>query len=115
MKLTAKSTGNVYLRGLLTEATQIIGEGIPLSGALRKVGQLPTLFVDMISMGEQTGRLGHALEKIAARYDKELDKKISRMTALVTPVVLILMFIIVGVVAYAIVASIFGAMTGMKH
>lgn len=115
MKLTAKATSNVFLKGLLQQATGIIGEGVSLSGALRKVGQLPTLFVDMISMGEQTGRLGHALEKIATRFDKELDKKIQRLTALVTPVILILMFAVVGVVAYAIVASIFQAMSGIKR
>lgn len=115
MRLTAKATANVFLRGLLNKATTIIGEGVSLSGALRKVGHLPTLFVDMIAMGEQTGRLGHALEKIALRFDKELDKKIKSLTALVTPVILILMFIVVGVVAYAIVASIFQAMSGIKR
>jgi general secretion pathway protein F/type IV pilus assembly protein PilC len=115
MKLTTKATPNVFLRGLLSQITLIIGEGVSLSGALRKVGHLPTLFVDMVAMGEQTGRLGHALEKIAKRYDKELDGKIKRLTALVTPVVLILMFFIVGLVAYAIVTSIFQAMTGLKH
>ena len=115
MKLTTKATPNVFLRGLLSNITLIIGEGVSLSGALRKVGHLPVLFVDMVAMGEQTGRLGYSLEKIAKRYDKELDGKIKRLTSLVTPVVLILMFAIVGVVAYAIVTSIFQAMTGLRH
>jgi len=114
IRLTSKATANVFLRSLLINASHILGEGVSLSGALRKVGHLPTLLVDMISMGEQTGRLGYSLEKIALRYDKELDKKIKRLTALVTPVILIIMFVIVGVVAYAIVTSIFQAMTGIK-
>ena len=54
------------------------------------------------------------MEKIAMRYDKELDKKIKRLTALVTPVILIFMFVIVGVVAYAIVTSIFQAMSSAR-
>ena len=74
MKLTTRATSNVFLKGLLTQATAIIGEGVSLSGALRKVGSLPILFVDMVAMGEQTGRLGYSLEKIAIRYDKELDQ-----------------------------------------
>jgi type II secretory pathway component PulF len=114
LRLTAKATANVFLRELLIKASHIIGEGVSLSGALRKVGHLPTLLVDMIAMGEQTGRLGYSMEKIATRYDKELDKKIKRLTALVTPVILVIMFVIVGVVAYAIVTSIFQAMTGIK-
>ena len=114
MKLTAKATSNIFLRGVLQKSALIIGEGVSLSGALRKAGHLPTLLVDMISMGEQTGRLGYAMEKIALRYDKELDKKIKRLTALVTPVILIFMFVIVGVVAYAIVPSIFQAMSSAR-
>lgn len=114
LKLTARSTTNVFLKDVLLKAGIILGEGSSLSGALRKIGSLPVLLVDMIAMGEQTGRLGHSLEKIANRYDKDLDKKIKRLTSLITPVILILMFLIVGVVAYAIVTSIFQAMTGIK-
>ncbi|MFZ4764747.1 MAG: type II secretion system F family protein [Roseimicrobium sp.] len=114
LRLTTKTTSNVFLRGLLSQATQIIGEGVSLSGALRKVGHLPTLMVDMVAMGEQTGRLGKSLEKIAIRYDKELDSKVKRVMALITPVVLIFLFVIVGVVALAIVTSIFDTMSSVR-
>ena len=117
MRLCAKATANVFLRAILVQATTIIGEGVSLSGALRKAGAgtLPPVFVDMVSMGESTGRLGHSLVKISVRYDKELDKKIKAMTALITPVMLIFMFLIVGVVAYAIVQSIFSSMANIRH
>lgn len=114
LKLTTKSTANVFLRGLLTQATTYIGEGAPLSGALRKVGHLPILLVDMVAMGEQTGRLGRSLEKIALRYDKELDAKVKRVTALITPVVLVFLFIIVGAVALAVVSAIFDTMSNVR-
>lgn len=107
LRLTTKTTTNVFLRGLLTRATTFIGEGVSLSGAFRKVGHLPILLVDMIAMGEQTGRLGKSLEKIAIRYDKELDAKVKRLTALITPVVLVFLFVIVGVVTLAVVTAIF--------
>jgi type II secretory pathway component PulF len=107
LRLTTKTTTNVFLRNLLTQATLHLGEGISLSGALRKVGHLPILMVDMIAMGEQTGRLGKSLEKIAVRYDKELDAKVKRLTALITPVVLVFLFVIVGIVTLAVVTAIF--------
>jgi len=114
LKLTTKSTANVFLRGLLGKATIIIGEGASLSGALRKVGHLPILLVDMIAMGEQTGRLGKSLEKIAIRYDKDLDAKVKRVTALITPVVLVFLFVIVGAVALAVVSAIFDTMSNVR-
>ncbi|WP_009962527.1 type II secretion system F family protein [Verrucomicrobium spinosum] len=114
LKLTAKSTSNVFLRGLLNQAAGIIGEGVSLSSALRKVGHLPVLLVDMVAMGEQTGRLGKSLEKIAARYDKELDGRVKRVTALITPIVLVILFVVVGVVAISIVTAIFETMTSVR-
>ena len=114
LKLTTKTTSNVFLRALLTQATTHLGEGVSLSGALRKVGSLPVIFVDMIAMGEQTGRLGRALEKISMRYDKDLDKKVKRVTALITPVMLGILFFVVGIFAVAIVTSIFGSMSAVR-
>ena len=114
LRLTAKTTANVYLRGLLEQATVYLGEGASLSGALRKVGHLPVMLIDMIAMGEQTGRLGRAMEKIALRFDKELDKTVKRMMAMLTPTILIFLFVIVGVVAVSIVTAIFGAMSGVR-
>jgi type II secretory pathway component PulF len=115
LKLTTKTTANVFLRSLLTQATTIIGEGVSLSGALRKVGHLPILLVDMVAMGEQTGRLGKSLEKIAIRYDKELDARVKRVTALITPVVLVFLFVIVGAVALAVVTAIFDTMSNVRQ
>ena len=68
----------------------------------------------MVAMGEQTGRLGKSLEKIAMRYDKELDAKVRRLTALITPVVLIFLFVIVGIVALAVVTAIFDAFSNVR-
>jgi general secretion pathway protein F/type IV pilus assembly protein PilC len=114
LKLSVRATLNTFLRDLISKATAIVGEGASLSFALKKVGHLPTLMLDMIAVGEQTGNLGHSLDKVAQRYDKELDKRIKRMTAMITPVVIIVMAVIVGFVAYSVVTAIFQSMSGMK-
>lgn len=114
LRLSAKATTNVFFKSILTNASVGIGEGVALSSALRKDRQLPMMLIDMIAMGEQTGRLGHALHKAAQRYDKELDKKVKRVTALITPVVLVILFLVVGVVAFAIITSIFETMSSVR-
>ena len=114
LKLSSRAAMNVFLRDLISRAAIIVGEGSSLSYALRKVGHLPTLMMDMISVGEQTGHLGRSLEKASQRYDKELDQKIKRMTAMITPVVIVIMAVVVGGVAYSVVTAIFQSMSGLK-
>lgn len=114
LKLTTRAIQNVFIQGLMAKAVSLVGEGAPLSSSLKKVGQFPTLLVDMIAVGEQTGTLGRALEKSAIRYDKELDKKIKRLTTMISPAIMIFMAAIVGVVAYSIVTAIFQASNGIR-
>ena len=75
LRLMTSATGNVHLRSL-TE--KIVGNGrrrriaFPRPPANRRVSPL---FIDMIAVGEQTGDLAQALERIGRRYDKELNIK----------------------------------------
>jgi type II secretory pathway component PulF len=108
------ATGNVHLRGLMEKVVESVGEGGSLSKALQRAGEFPPLFIDMIGVGEQTGDLGQALEKIGRRYDKELNIKIQRLTSLVQPVVILVMAGMVGLIAYSIINGIFDAVSGLR-
>lgn len=85
-----------------------------MTRAMKRVGEFPPLFLDMVAVGEQTGDLASSLEKAGNRYDKELTKKIQRLTALIQPVVIFVMAILVGVVAYSIITGIFQAISGLR-
>jgi type II secretory pathway component PulF len=114
LRLMNSATGNVHLRGLMEKVVENVGEGGSLSKALQRAGEFPPLFIDMIGVGEQTGNLAQALEKIGRRYDKELNIKIQRLTSLVQPVVILVMAGMVGLIAYSIINGIFDAVSGLR-
>jgi general secretion pathway protein F len=114
LELTRDATPNRYLKGLLTKVIAMVGEGGSLSRSLKKVGFFPALLTDMITVGEQTGDLEHALERTARRYDKELQKTIDRGMALVTPVIIFIMAVIVGIMAYMMVSVILQSVNSVK-
>lgn len=115
LKLAARATSNLVVRERLDRSLILLGEGAPLSAALRKHQSAPTLMVDMVAIGEQTGDLGRSLNKCALRYDKELDARIKRLTTLISPVIMIFMAVVVGIVAYAIVTAVFSASQGVRN
>jgi type II secretory pathway component PulF len=114
LRLMTSATGNVHLRSLTERVVEMVGEGGSLSRALQRVGGFPPLFVDMIAVGEQTGDLAQALERIGRRYDKELNISIQRMTSLIQPVVILVMAAMVGLIAYSIINGIFDAISGLR-
>ena len=114
LRLMNSATANVHLRGLMEKVVDMVGEGGSLSRALQRVGEFPPLFIDMVSVGEQTGDLAKALDKVGRRYDKELNIRIQRLTSLVQPVVILVMACMVGLIAYSIINGIFDAISGLN-
>ena len=114
LRLMTSAIGNLHLRALMEKVVDMVREGGSLSHALQRIGEFPPLFIDMIAVGEQTGDLAQALERVGRRYDKELNIKIQRLTALVQPVVILVMAAMVGVIAYSIINGIFDAVSGLR-
>jgi len=113
LKLTNAATSNVYLHSIISRITDDVSEGKPLSRSVAHSGAFPSIFVDMVIVGEQTGNLPLALEKVGNRYDKELNLAIGTLTSLIQPAVLVVMAGIVGVVAYSMMGGIFQAVSGL--
>ena len=113
LRLMARATSNLFLRGLVERLVLLVGDGAAFSTALRQVGSFPPVFIDIVAVGEQTGRTAAALEKAGNRYDKDLKLKIDRLTTLIQPAIVIVMAVIVCVVAYSIIAGIFQSASGL--
>ncbi|MEO7099611.1 MAG: type II secretion system F family protein [Luteolibacter sp.] len=114
LELSRDATENRSLRVELNKVIDQVGDGRSFSKALIRNGAFPPLLIDMISVGEQTGKIDQSLRRAAERYDKELDKDLQRIMALVMPVVLIIMAGLIGTMAYLMITSIFQTMSKMK-
>ncbi len=107
LELSRDATQNRSLRTELGKVIAQVGDGRAFSKALIRNGNFPPLLIDMISVGEQTGKIDQSLRRAAERYDRELDKDLQRIMALVMPTVLIIMAGLIGTMAYLMITSIF--------
>ncbi len=114
LALTREATPDRYLRGHLDSTLAAVADGVPLSSALERTGEFPSLLIDMIAVGEETGDLGGALARTAERYDGELKKRAERLSALIQPVVVVLMASLVGAMAYLMITAIFQTISGLN-
>ncbi len=114
LKLVTRGTPNRYIRNRLEKVVLDVGEGTSLARSMEKTKSFPEQLVDRIAIGEQTGELGKAFSKAAAKYDEDLDVRIARLTTVVPTVMLVFVAAIVGVVAYCMITTIFGSMSGIR-
>lgn len=115
LQLVKGGTANEHWQLLIQKVTDYVGEGGSFSRGLERLTNFPPMFIDMIAVGEQTGDLAKALDKVGQKYDKELNLKMQRLTALIQPVVIFVMAGMVGVIAYSIINGIFDAVSGLQN
>jgi type II secretory pathway component PulF len=114
LELTRDATQNLHLRAHLDDMIVMVGDGRALSRAMVRSGVFPLLLIDIVSVGEQTGRIDLALQRAAARYDKELDTALQRIMALIMPAILVVMAVLIGTMAYLMITAIFQTISSLS-
>ena len=107
LELTRDATMNLHLRSQLNNMIDMVGDGRSLSASMLRVGAFSPLLIDMVTVGEQTGKIHVALRKAAVRFDKELNNALQRIMALIMPAVLLIMALLIGTMAYLMITAIF--------
>jgi len=105
--VTGDIAGNVHYRRLWRRVGRAVREGRRINSELDQTPLLPRSVVQMISAGEESGRLGEVLEEIAAYYVRALKDAIKTMTSMIEPILIVLMGAMVGFIAMAIILPIF--------
>jgi len=103
LEITIKTVRNKFLERKLEEVKDNVSRGEKLVSALEKIGLFPSMVLDLIAVGEETGQLDSMLEKIANFYEEEVLRTLKTMTSLLEPAIIIFLGITVG----SIVISLF--------
>jgi general secretion pathway protein F len=102
MLITAGTLSNAVIASAVTHAASSLKEGDELARTLRATGTFPTLALDMIRVGEESGQLDTMLLKQADLYERDIKHTIDRLVALLVPCLTIFM----GVVVAGLIGSI---------
>jgi type IV pilus assembly protein PilC len=96
LDITSKTAGNLVVQKAVESVRKQVSEGKTLTGPLSESGVFPAMVVQLIAVGEQTGRLAEMLGKIADFFDEEVDAAVSAMTALIEPLTIVVMGGVIG-------------------
>ena len=80
-------------------------EGEGLAKSLEETGCFPNLAIQLIRIGDETGRLQDMLQEIADIYDQEVERALERLLALLVPAITISMGLIVALIVAAVMTA----------
>ena len=97
---------NMVLAEDVAEATKQVKTGSPLARALAANDHFPRLALQMVNVGEETGKLDEMLLKVADTYDREVKVTIDRLMALLVPVLTLGLALLIGVIVMSVLMAI---------
>ena len=107
LEISKNTTGNSVVKNRITLAAEVVRQGGDIGNALDGSREFPPLAVQMIKVGEKSGKLEIMLEKTAQLFEKETESSIIAMTALLEPVIILVMGAVVGFIVLSICLPIF--------
>ena len=107
LEIVRNIVGNSLISDAIQQAGNDVREGQSLSAPLARSGLFPTISVEMISVGEQSGNLEPMLYRIAEAYEKEVESGITMLTSLLEPIMILVMGLAVGFIVVSILLPIF--------
>jgi type II secretory pathway component PulF len=96
----------VYMKEMEGVKKEVL-EGVSLSSSMKKISFLPSFLVQMVSVGEEGGRLESVLNEVANIYTQETDEKLKVITALLEPMIILVLGLVLGSIVLAMLLPIF--------
>jgi general secretion pathway protein F len=107
LRIVENTIGNVILAQLLARVAEDTRGGDSFADPLRKLGVFPNSLIQMISVGEDTGKLDEMLLKVAEIEERQMRTRTRTLISLLAPALILVVGAIVGFIVIALLLPIF--------
>jgi general secretion pathway protein F len=98
---------NAYLAGIVENTKTDIKKGSTLSASLDNKNFFPGTMTHLVIVGEETGRLGVMLLKVAENLESDAERSVKKLVALVEPLLILFMGLVIGIIVISMLMAIF--------
>ncbi len=113
LEITAEVVDNQVYQEILKEASLKVKGGMPVSEALALYPEIPGIIIQMIKVGEESGKFGYVLETMAKFYAREVNNEVDTIVGLIEPAMIVVLGIGVGVLLTSVLVPIYNIASGI--
>ena len=107
LESTAGATNNVVYRKAVMQIRDDVSTGQQLQFAMRTTNVFPSMAIQMVAIGEESGALDAMLEKVATHFENEVDNAVDGLTSMMEPLIMAILGVLVGGLVVAMYLPIF--------
>lgn len=103
----AAAAGNVVYKNAILQIRDDVSTGQQLQFAMRSTGVFPSMALQMVAIGEESGALDAMLDKVATYFEDEVDNAVDGLTSMMEPLIMSFLGVVVGGLIVAMYLPIF--------
>ena len=107
LDITANASGNSIIADAVMEVKARVREGSSFAEPMSRLDVFPTLIVQMVEVGEQTGALDDMLQRVSDFYIGEVDQTVDNLTSILEPFLVVIMGVVIGAIIISLYLPMF--------
>ena len=107
LESTAGATNNVVYEQAVMKIRDDVATGQQLNFAMRVTNRFPSMAIQMVAIGEESGALDAMLDKVATHFENEVDNAVDGLTSMMEPLIMAVLGVLVGGLVIAMYLPIF--------
>lgn len=107
LESTAGATGNAIFARAVYRIRDDVMAGTPLALSIRTTGLFPSMLLQMVTIGEESGSLDDMLAKVADHYETAVDNAVDSLSSLIEPIIMSVLGVLIGGLMIAMYLPIF--------
>jgi type IV pilus assembly protein PilC len=111
---TAETTGNVNYKNAITAVSKQVEKGVSVGEAMSYYPLFPPLLIQLVKIGEQTGKVDETLGKASEYFEREVDGKVKTLTTAMEPFIMIVLGVAVAFLIISVITPIYSLISSIQ-
>lgn len=107
LKLIRDVVGNKVYEESISEVANRVEKGVTVGDAMSVDGMFPPYLVEMVKIGEQSGKLDESLVRASEYYEKEVERVVKTLTTAMEPFIIVVLGLGVGFLLISVITPIY--------
>ena len=107
LRIVGDTLGSRIYKEGLNRVMERVEKGVSLAESMSAIEEFPPILPQMVSVGEQTGKVDEVLTRLAIYYEAESAQKIKTLTTAIEPLIMVVMGVGVGFLVAAVILPIY--------
>lgn len=106
--------GNIYYKEALQRTGALVEKGVGLSVGLENQNMFPPIMIQMVKVGESTGKIDESLLKVSEYFERDLELRVKTLTTAIEPILIIILGVSVAFLIISVITPIYSLVSQIQ-